>query len=126
MDKQLLWDALGWGFLLWLIGYVLGFILFFVVNPSLLGWVIMPIGVVIALWVLLKKVKGETLRHYLTLAVVWAVMAVVLDYLFIVKALKPADGYYKLDVYVYYALTFLLPLIAFGWKTSRGRKRPAG
>lgn len=121
MDKQLLWDSLGWGFVLWLIGYVLGFILFFVVSPALLGWVIMPIGVVITLWVLLKKVRAETLRHYLVLAGTWTAIAVVFDYLFIVKALKPADGYYKPDVYVYYALTFLLPLIAFWWKTSRKR-----
>lgn len=126
MDKRLLWDSLGWGFLLWLIGYVLGFILFFVVSPSLLGWVIMPIGVVITLWVLLKKVRHETLRYHLILAVVWTAIAVGFDYLFIVKALKPADGYYKPDVYVYYALTFLLPPIAFWWKTARGHTRAAG
>lgn len=46
-------------------------------------------------------------------------MAVLLDYLFIVKMFKSAD-YYKPDVYVYYALTLLLP-IAVGWyKKFRG------
>ena len=118
MNKKLLKDALGWGFALWLIGYVLGFILFFVVPPSLLGWVIMPIGIIITLWVLFKKVKSTSLRYYLILAVVWTAIAVVFDYLFLVKVLNPADGYYKLDVYLYYALTFIIPLIA-GWLKKR-------
>jgi hypothetical protein len=36
--------------------------------------------------------------------------------LFIVKLLNPADGYYKADVYLYYALTFISPLIVGWWK----------
>jgi hypothetical protein len=59
-------------------------------------------------------VKGDTLQYYVALAIVWIVIAIVLDYLFIVKAFKPADGYYKLDVYLYYSLTFIIP-IAIGW-----------
>ncbi len=117
INRQLLKDSLGWGFVLWLIGYVLGIIFFFVFPPSLIGWVIMPIGLIITLWVLLKKVKGDTLRYYLTLAVAWTAIAVALDYLFIVKAFKPADGYYKLDVYLYYLLTFIVPLI-IGWRKT--------
>jgi uncharacterized membrane protein len=124
MNKQLVKDSLGWGFVLWLIGYILGFVLFFALPPSLIGWVIMPIGIMITFWVLFKKVKSENFRHYLILAVVWTVIAVVFDYLFIVKALKPADGYYKLDVYVYYALTFALPLIVYWWKKSNGYMAP--
>lgn len=100
--------VLGWGFLLWLFGYILGIILFMFVPQSLLGWVIMPFGIIFTVWVLLKKVKPKS---YLTLAIVWTIMAVVLDYLFIVKLLNPADGYYKLDVFIYYGLTFLLPLV---------------
>lgn len=116
LNKQVVRDSLGWGFVLWLIGYILGFVLFFALPPSLIGWVIMPIGVIITFWVLFRKVKSENFRHYLILAVVWTVIAVVFDYLFIVQALKPADGYYKLDVYVYYTLTFALPLIVYWWK----------
>lgn len=121
MNKQLLKDALGWGFVLWLIGYALGMILFAMVPPSLIGWVIMPIGIIITLWVLFKKVKGNYFQYYVTLAIVWTVIAVVFDYFFIVKALKPADGYYKLDVYLYYVLTFVLPVIA-GWKKKAIQK----
>lgn len=111
MNKQLVKDTLGWGFVLWLIGYVLGMILFLIVPPDLIGWVIMPIGIIITLLVLLKKVKSETLQYYLQLAMVWTLIAVIFDYLFIVILLNPADGYYKLDVCLYYAFIFVLPLI---------------
>jgi hypothetical protein len=110
-------DAFGWGFVLWLIGYLLGMILFFVVPPNMIGWIILPIGIIITLWVLLKKIKGDSFNYYLHLAIAWTLIAIVFDYLFIVKALN-ADEYYKLDVYVYYALTFILPLVAYYRKKS--------
>lgn len=118
MNKQLLKDTFGWGIGLWLIGYILGFIFFAFVPPNMIGWVIMPIGIAITLWVLFKKIKGEVIKYYLILAIAWTIIAIVFDYFFLVKALKPADGYYKLDVYIYYALTFLLPLLA-GWRKTR-------
>lgn len=34
----------GWGFVLWLIGYALGIMLFAFVRPSLIGWIITPFG----------------------------------------------------------------------------------
>jgi hypothetical protein len=118
VKKQFYIDAVGWGFVLWLIGYLLGIILFFVVPPNMLGWVILPVGTLITLWVLFKKIKGDSFNYYLYLAIAWTLIAIVFDYLFIVKALKPADGYYKLDVYLYYALTFILPLAAYFRKKS--------
>jgi hypothetical protein len=114
MTKNFLKDSLGWGFVLWLIGYVLGIILFSIVPASLIGWVILPIGIILTLWVLLRKVRGDSFRYYLWLAIVWTLIAVIFDYLFIVKAFNPTDGYYKLDVYLYYALTLVIPLIT-GW-----------
>jgi len=110
MNWQLLKDALGWGLFLWVVGYILGFVFFALVPPALIGWAIMPIGIALTLWVLLKKVKANSFGYYVALAVVWTLLAVVLDYFFIVKALKPVGGYYKVDVYVYYILTFILPL----------------
>ena len=121
MIKQFFKDIVGWGFVLWLIGYVLGILLIAVVPVSMVGWIIMPIGTAITLWVLLKRVKADSLQYYVLLAFVWVMIAVVFDYLFIVKAFKPADGYYKLDVYLYYALTFALPLIV-GWRKKLIRK----
>ena len=122
MNKTLLRDAFGWGALLWLIGYVLGFVFFFLVPPAILGWFVMPIALAITLWVLVKKVKGTSLDYYAIVAAVWTVLAVVLDYFLLVKLLQPADGYYKLDVYLYYAMTLLLPLLIGALKT---RKKPA-
>ena len=110
-------NTLFWGFVLWLIGYILGIILFSIVPPMMIGWIIMPIGIIITLWVLFKKIKGEGFLYYLKLAVVWTLIAIVFDYFFLVKVLNPADGYYKLDVYLYYALTFILPLIV-GWRKN--------
>ena len=115
MNKQLLKDALLWGIILWLIGYILGIVLFAVVPPALLGWVIMPIGIIITVLVLFKKVKSRSFKHYLILAIVWTLIAIIFDYVFLVKLFKPSDGYYKPDVYLYYALTFILPL-AVGWQ----------
>lgn len=104
-------DTVGWGFLLWLVGYALGIILFIFVPVSLIGWIIMPIGTVITLWVLVNKINADTLNYYVKLAFVWLITAVVLDYFFLVKAFKPSDGYYKLDVYLYYLIIFFLPVI---------------
>lgn len=117
MNKQSLKDFLGWGFLLWLIGYILGIILFMMMPPSIIGWIIMPIGTVITLWVLLKKIKANSFLYYLLLAVVWTLIAIIFDYFFLVKIFKPSDGYYKLDVYLYYILTFILPLMV-GWRKN--------
>jgi hypothetical protein len=120
MNKQLLKDALGWGVGLWLIGYVLGILLFAAVPADVLGWVIMPIGIAITLWVLIKKVKGDSFRYYVFVAIAWTLIAIVFDYVFLVLVFKPAD-YYKFDVYLYYLLTFALPLVV-GWFRGRSQK----
>ena len=91
-------DAFGWGFVLWLVGYALGMILFSVMPISMIGWIIMPIGTALTLWVLFKKVSGGSFAYYFLLAIVWTLIAVACDYLFLVKAFKLADGDYKLDV----------------------------
>lgn len=120
MNKQFLKDGLGWGFALWLIGYALGFVFFALVPPDMIGWVIMPIGTVIALWVAFKKVKGDSFKYYIWVALAWTIIAIVFDYIFMVKLLKPADGYYKIDIYIYYILTFVIPLLA-GWRRRANR-----
>ena len=121
MTKKFLKDALLWGFVLWLVGYILGIVLFVVVPQSILGWIILPIGVLITLWVLLTKIKGNSFQYYLILAISWTIIAIILDYFFLVMVFKPADGYYKLDVYLYYVLTFILPLTV-GWYKHRAQK----
>ena len=118
LTKQFYKDAFGWGFILWLIGYALGIMLFTVVPLSVVGWIIMPIGTIITIWVLFRKIKADSFQYYALLAVSWVLIAVVFDYFFLVKAFN-VDGYYKLDVYLYYTLTFVLPLLAGAKKRHR-------
>jgi hypothetical protein len=111
-----------WGLMLWLFGYFLGFIFFAFVPKDMIGWFILPLGVIFMLWILLKKIKREEPMCYFGLGLIWTIMAVVLDYVFVVKLLN-AVGYYKADVYVYYVVTFILP-IAVGWFKFRRIKKP--
>lgn len=112
MDKVIIKDTLGYGVLLWFIGYVLGFVFFMFMPANMIGWAITPIGVLITIWVLAKKIKSDSPVYYLKIAVVWTIIAVLFDYVFLVKLLNPTDGYYKFDVYLYYFLTFAMPLVA--------------
>jgi hypothetical protein len=118
MSTHFLKQTVGWGFGLWLFGYLLGFFFFPFLPANLIGWVIMPFGIAFTLWVLQKKITLTTIRSFLVLATVWTALAVILDYIFILQLLKPADGYYKTDVYLYYLLTFVLPLL-FGLRKNR-------
>jgi len=87
------------------------------VPQAIIGWYIMPFGVAATLWVLLKKIKRDKFQCYVGLAIFWTLIAVLFDYLFIVKLLKSAS-YYKLDVYFYYLLTFVLPILV-GWRKKK-------
>lgn len=111
-----------WGLMLWLFGYVLGIIFFAFVPKDAIGWFILPLGVIFMLWVLLKKIHREEQMCYFGLGFIWTIMAMALDYVFLVKLFKAA-GYYKLDVYVYYLLTFILPMI-IGWYKFKLVKNP--
>jgi hypothetical protein len=66
--------------------------------------------------VLVTRIHAESLGYYAVLSVVRTALAIVFDYVFIVKTFAPADGYYKPDVYLNYALTCLLPLGAGVYK----------
>lgn len=107
-----------WGFALWFFGYVLGFVFFAFVPQEYLGWAIMPFGIAVTLWVLIKKIKRSRFQCYIGLGVIWTLIAVLCDYFFLVKLLAPADGYYKPDIYIYYFLTFSLPILV-GWRKKK-------
>ena len=117
-NKRFFIESLGWGIFLWLIGYLLGIVLFFVLPAGLIGWIIAPIGILITLWVLLKKIQGQTFEHYILLAIIWTAVAIIFDYLFLVKALNTAEGYYKIDVFFYYFMTFFIPISVGWWKSK--------
>jgi len=119
INKQLYKDVFGWGFLLWLFGYLLGIILFFAVPKSMIGWMITPIATIATLWVLIKKIHGISFSYYFQIAIFWTLIAILLDYFLLVRVLKLKDTYYKADVYLYYALTFILPLLVGVWKRKK-------
>ena len=77
----------------------------------------MPFGLIVTVLVLLKKVKAVSFGQYILIALVWTLIAIVCDYFFLVKIFHP-EGYYKIDVFLYYILTFMLPLI-IGWGKFR-------
>lgn len=122
MNRTFLKDGFLWGFILWLIGYVLGIVLFMLAPANLIGWFITPIGIAITLWVLLKKVKSQSVGYFLKIGIIWALIAIIFDYIFIVKLFK-SESYYKLDVYFYYASAFFLPLLVGWYKTSKKKKQ---
>ena len=113
-------NTIFWGFILWLFGYILGFVFFALVPKDVLGWYIMPFGIAFTLWVLFKKIRREEFGCYIGLGVIWTIMAVVLDYVFLVKLLNAVD-YYKIDVYIYYTITLLLPIV-IGWYKIKNKK----
>lgn len=85
--------------MLWVFGYVLGIIFFAFVPKNMIGWAILPFGVTVTLWVLMKKIKRESFGCYFGVSIFWTLIAVGLDYLFIVRVFHATD-YYKPDVYV--------------------------
>lgn len=111
MFKKRFMDTVGWGFILWLIGYGLGIMFFAIVPPYMIGWFVLPILFPITVYVVLKRFKNssEPVLYYLTVAITWVLIAIVFDYLFIVKAFKAQD-YYRFTVFIYYILAFLIPL----------------
>jgi hypothetical protein len=112
-----------WGFILWLVGYLAGVALFFVIPKDYIGWVITPLAVLLTVWVLIKKIKRPEYKCYFGLGLIWTAMAVVLDFIFMVLLLNTGKSYYKPDVFIYYILTFSLPLIVGYWKYKH---KPAG
>jgi hypothetical protein len=70
--------------------------------------------------VLFKWIKRDSFGCYFGVGIFWTVIAVVMDYIFLVKLLNASD-YYKLDVYLYYILTFVLP-VAVGWYKLKFKK----
>jgi hypothetical protein len=123
MNRFALRDVLGWGVALWLFGYVLGFVFYGSVPLPMIGWYIMPFGIAATCLVLWRWVHPADWITALMLGIGWSVIAIVLDYFGIVKLLAPPDGYYKLDVYLYYLLTLLLPLGAFWLRATRAAAR---
>lgn len=108
--QQWVKDTVGLGTGLWLLGYLVSLALFFTPLAPVMGWVITavftPVTIAVAWW----RFRGRDLplTYYAGVGLAWAVIAIVLDYLFIVRLFRAA--YYGPDIFVYYALTFLIPV----------------
>jgi hypothetical protein len=113
--KQLLKDAAGFGIAFWLIGYILGIILFFTPLAPVMGWILFACLTPVMVFVTYRwfSHRDLPLSYFLAIAVVWTAAAIIFDYLFIVLLLHP-QAYYQADVLVYYAVTFLVPA-GTGW-----------
>jgi len=104
-------DTAGLGILLWLIGYITSLVLFFSPFAGVMGWILIavftPVTVAVTWW----WFKGRDLpfAYYAEVGCTWTAIAIVLDYLFIVLLFQAT--YYGPDVFVYYALTFLIPVL---------------
>jgi hypothetical protein len=109
-------NMLTWGFILWLVGYLAGMVLFFIVPQDYIGWIISPFATIFTIWVLMKKVKRPELMCYFGTGLIWMIMAIVLDFIFIVLLLKTGVSYYQPDVILYYLLTLILPVAVGYWK----------
>jgi hypothetical protein len=108
--KQWIKDTIGLGTGLWLFGYLASLLLFFSPFADIMGWIITavftPITIALAWWWF--RARDLPLTYYVVVGVAWTMIAIVLDYLFIVRLFQTT--YYEIDVFVYYALTFLIPV----------------
>ncbi len=114
-------DTLLLGSAIWLLGYIISIVLYGFVPSSLLGWVLFVLLTPVTIYIayLRFKKRKETLAYYAMVALVWVVLAMILDYLFIVMAFNN-QSYYKADVFVYYLVTFLVPFVV-GFRYGRGK-----
>jgi hypothetical protein len=124
MAKFIIRDVIGWGLLLWLVGYLLGFVFYALVPVALIGWFVMPFGIALTAFVLWRWVRIDRLSRAALLGIGWSAIAVIGDYALIVKLLAPPDGYYKLDVYLYYVLMLAMPVAAAAMRRQRAIARP--
>jgi hypothetical protein len=111
--QQWIKDMAGLGTGLWLIGYIASLALFFTPIWEIMGgWILLviftPITIAITLW-WFKQREPQPLPYFVKVGIAWVVIAVVLDYLFIVRLFQAT--YYGTDVFVYYTVTFLIPVV---------------
>ena len=102
--KQWIKDTIGLGTGLWLFGYLASLLLFFSPFADIMGWIITavftPVTIAIAWWWF--RARDLPLTYYVMVGVAWTVIAIVLDYLFIVRLFQTT--YYEIDVFVYMPL----------------------
>ena len=110
--QQIIKDTAGLGIFFWLVGYLAGIVLFFTPFKSSMGWILLvaftPFTLSVTWW-WFRQQEYLSWEYYAGVGIAWAVIAAVLDYLFIVMLFGSA-GYYSLHIYLYYVLMFLIPV----------------
>ena len=124
--KPWITDTLGLGTLLWLIGYLSSLVLFFTPYAGIMGWILIaiftPVTIAVAWWWFGRK-GFHSLYYYIGVGAAWTLIAVVFDYLFIVQLFQAT--YYEPDVFVSYAVTFLIPVfVGFYLIRTRNKQVP--
>jgi hypothetical protein len=121
--KQILKDTAALGTGLWLVGYLASLLLFFSPYAGMMGWILLvictPVTIAVAWWWF--RTRDLALTYYAGVGIAWTALAVVLDYLFIVLLFQAT--YYGSDVFVYYAMTFIIP-VGVGLYLMRARREP--
>jgi hypothetical protein len=109
--KQIIKDTAGLGIALWLIGYLASLVLFMSPYAGIMGWILLivftPVTIAIVYWWFRKR-ESLSITYYAEVGIAWVIIAVMFDYIFIVLLFQAT--YYGIDVFVYYAVTFLIPL----------------
>ena len=122
--KQWIIDTAGLGTALWLIGYLASLALFFTPFSGIMGWILLaiftPVTIAVTAWWFRQR-ERLPLPYFAGVGVAWTLIAIVLDYLFIVLLFQAT--YYGPDVFVYYAVTFLIP-VGVGLYLVRIRTEP--
>jgi hypothetical protein len=110
--RQVLKDTAVPGILFWLVGYLAGIVLFFTPYMNVMGWAMLvtftPFTIIVTWWWFRNR-GYLSMEYYAGVGIAWALIAVVLDYLFIVM-LFHSTAYYSLHIWLYYALMFLIPV----------------
>jgi hypothetical protein len=109
--KQIIKDTAGLGIALWLIGYIASLALFMSPYAGIMGWILLivftPVTIAIVYWWFRKR-EDLSLKYYAEAGIAWVLIAIVFDYLFIVLLFQAT--YYGIYVFIYYVLTFLIPV----------------
>jgi hypothetical protein len=123
--QQVLRDTAGLGTFFWLIGYLAGIVLFLTPFRERMGWILFgiftPVTIAVTWWWFRNR-KPRALRSYAGVGLAWALIAIILDYLFIVLLFGPA-AYYQTHVILYYGFMVLIPVIVGMYLNRSGAAR---
>jgi hypothetical protein len=126
--EQILRDTLYAGTLLWIAGYLASMAVYFSgLNYDFWGKVVLLVYIPCTFVVTLRYFSGRdlTLPYYCLVGLAWSIIAVLLDYPFIVLRFG-AFQYYTPDVYLYYAAMFIIPVVVGVYRKLQARPAEPG